>query len=290
MFTQIDPNFKLSGKFEDEVIAMFKQLKYPYQISKTSLVAVGTPATWPALLATIMWLIELLGYDEAVMVSNQMNIDDTNDDSDVVDVQAATEKAFFRYLGTAYQLFINAEDEACDELEKEYIGSFVVKNNSIINQIHSLEERNALLEKEIADVQGRRAYLPDLQSKKLDYAKDIDKFKSLIQQLLKHKEQLEVKSRDRRIELGKLQGSVNAVLEEIEELKMKIATQGIITTDDCGVLLTTYIKAIVLCYYVYYYYISNYVQYLLLSLFHIVNQYQSIRVISRRCTPHDGRT
>lgn len=46
LFKQIDPNFTCTGKFEDEVISMFKQLKYPYSISKTNLVAAGSPTAW----------------------------------------------------------------------------------------------------------------------------------------------------------------------------------------------------------------------------------------------------
>jgi kinetochore protein NDC80 len=59
----IDPTFVLSastGKMEDDVQMVFKVLKYPFQISKTSLTAVGSQQSWPALLGAIMWLVEVL--------------------------------------------------------------------------------------------------------------------------------------------------------------------------------------------------------------------------------------
>ena len=200
---------------------MFKQLRYPYQISKTSLVAVGTPHTWPALLATVMWLIELLGYDEAVAAANAQSLDDPDPED-----PNASEKAFYSYLGSAYQLFLSGDDEAYERLEHDFLNSFEVKNNSIRNQIQSMEERNLSLEREIAEVEERRAHLPELLNKKNDYVKDMEKFKSLIQQLKKHKEQLESKAKDRQAELMKLEGVMVSLQDEIENIRQTIATQG----------------------------------------------------------------
>ena len=63
---QVDPNLnpKSFGKIEDDVPTFFKRLRYPYQISKSSLFAVGSPHTWPSLLASLVWITELLCYGE----------------------------------------------------------------------------------------------------------------------------------------------------------------------------------------------------------------------------------
>lgn len=61
---QVDPHSKNQGKIEDEVPALFKRLRYPYTISKSALFAVGSPHTWPGLLAALVWLTELLYYEE----------------------------------------------------------------------------------------------------------------------------------------------------------------------------------------------------------------------------------
>lgn len=62
----MDPNTsaKMFGKIEDDVPAFFKRLRYPFQISKSSLFAVGSPHTWPTLLASLVWITELLSYVE----------------------------------------------------------------------------------------------------------------------------------------------------------------------------------------------------------------------------------
>jgi kinetochore protein NDC80 len=60
LFRCVDANYEPTGKLQDDVINMFKNIGYPFGISKTGLVAVGSPHTWPALLASMTWLIELL--------------------------------------------------------------------------------------------------------------------------------------------------------------------------------------------------------------------------------------
>jgi len=101
LFQQIDPNFVCTGNFGDEVIQMFKHMRYPFQISKTNLVAVGSPTAWPALLACIMWMIELLNYDEEACAQyNSQTVEAEVDDP------ASAEKAFFTYLSSAYGCFL----------------------------------------------------------------------------------------------------------------------------------------------------------------------------------------
>ena len=73
----IDPQFALSataGKMEDDVQLVFKALKYPFQISKTSLTAVGSQQSWPALLGSIMWLIELLEVGRRACVRARLDL------------------------------------------------------------------------------------------------------------------------------------------------------------------------------------------------------------------------
>lgn len=36
-----------SGRFEDDVIPFLKMIRYPFQLSRSSLAAVGAPQTWP---------------------------------------------------------------------------------------------------------------------------------------------------------------------------------------------------------------------------------------------------
>lgn len=215
LFRQVDSNLSCPGKFEDEVISMFKYLRYPYPISKNGLSAVGSPHSWPQLLASVMWLIELLEYDSSAQSETHEDEED----------EGASEKAFFSYLRSAYIAFLSGDDPYYQQLEDEFINSFENKNVDINAQREALERENAALQREIEEVENRRQYLPQLQEKKRDYEADKGKFETLIDQLYKHKESLETKVSSRKAELDKLLSNSALVQEDITALRAKIASQ-----------------------------------------------------------------
>ncbi len=56
-----------------QVPQLYKRLRYPFQISKSNLSAVGSPHTWPSLLAALTWLVELLNYQEKAEAARQVS-------------------------------------------------------------------------------------------------------------------------------------------------------------------------------------------------------------------------
>ena len=56
---QLDPSFTIT-KQEEDIPNLFKNFRYPFQISKKGLSSVGAPHTWPAMLAALVWLVDLL--------------------------------------------------------------------------------------------------------------------------------------------------------------------------------------------------------------------------------------
>lgn len=62
LYAKIDPTYEFGKKFEDEVPGLLKGIRYPYanDISKSSLLAVGSIHAWPALLAMLNWIVELI--------------------------------------------------------------------------------------------------------------------------------------------------------------------------------------------------------------------------------------
>eukprot|EP00602_Paraphysomonas_sp_CaronLab_P003663 CAMPEP_0185030192 /NCGR_PEP_ID=MMETSP1103-20130426/16992_1 /TAXON_ID=36769 /ORGANISM="Paraphysomonas bandaiensis, Strain Caron Lab Isolate" /LENGTH=701 /DNA_ID=CAMNT_0027565207 /DNA_START=115 /DNA_END=2223 /DNA_ORIENTATION=- len=222
LFRLIDPNLSCPGKFEDEVIAMFKQLRYPYNISKNGLSAVGSPHSWPQLLACIMWVVELLEYDEAAHGDGAEHDGGLECEPDSTGI---SEKLFFAYLRNAYVSFLGGDDDTYAALEEEFVGSFEAKNATIVDQTEELDRRNSELEREIQQVEGRRLKLPQLREKKKDYENDLEKFETLIDQLSKYKETAESKKASRQQDLEKTAAAITAVEDDIASLKEAIAKQ-----------------------------------------------------------------
>lgn len=115
----IDPLFDLLGKMEDEIPTILKSLGYPYTISKNSFLAIGAPNSWPALLASLDWLVDSLkeGFE--------LNRKDAKEQDDILKI---AQRAYELYIGTVdyeeeiYQMVelleekLNENTQICEEM------------------------------------------------------------------------------------------------------------------------------------------------------------------------------
>jgi SMC interacting uncharacterized protein involved in chromosome segregation len=60
LMQQIDASFTVKGKLEEVILPLFQFMKYPFQLHKRILLCVGSPLTWPHLLAALSWLVDLV--------------------------------------------------------------------------------------------------------------------------------------------------------------------------------------------------------------------------------------
>lgn len=111
----VDQNFQKGAmKFEDEVALNFKCIGYPYNISKTALVAARSMHTWPTLLAALAWLMEhLKGRDEII----RMNEEEEKPLESFPELSQKSDRAFFEYLGQAYRAFMYNDTNKTEHLE-----------------------------------------------------------------------------------------------------------------------------------------------------------------------------
>lgn len=73
--------------------------------------------TWPTLLASITWMVELLTYDEEVQSNNSapQNLEAGDERAD--------EKMLFDYLGHAYKAFLDGDDDRYAEVSATKLAS-----------------------------------------------------------------------------------------------------------------------------------------------------------------------
>jgi len=230
VFRQVDANFRITGKLEEEVLQFFKAMHYPFPISKASMQAVGTMHTWPTLLASITWMVELLTYDEEVQndAANQAALAGSSSSSgcgSVDDFERADEKALFEYLGVAYKAFLDGDDETYEKLEDGLVGSFEGRCGEVEAQCAALEASIDQMQAEVQVCHTRHAALPGLRQRRADYESDLGKFRTLIEQLTAHREGLAAKVEKREGELAGLYRSLEMVRAEMVELKQVVAGQ-----------------------------------------------------------------
>ncbi|TMW63444.1 hypothetical protein Poli38472_002385 [Pythium oligandrum] len=220
LFRQIDPTFEFGLKFEEDVAAQFKNLRYPFAISKTALVAVGSPHTWPALLGSIAWIIELLSYDEVVQNAVVDGFDSEN-----------SEKRFFEYLGNAYRAFLSGDDEQYNLMEQQEANKYDAQNQILREECDDLQRANAELRKRIEAAKVAKSSLPTLKAKKADLTSDLDKFKKLVSQLETHQTQLIGKIKEKEHERVRKEDELAERHNQIRNLQIRIDNQELSAED-----------------------------------------------------------
>jgi len=229
LFRKIDPNFNDgTHKFEDEVASAFKALGYPFNISKTSLYAVGSPHTWPGLLAAITWLIELLAYDQEVAHAPQ---DQEEGFEDMDKLVAVSDKAFFEYLAEAYTAFLSGDDDQYTALEEDLIMKFEAKNEDVEKECERIAVENDDIFGNMENLGQTANAFPELEKRQEDLSSDLEKFHQLIEQLNDHKAALEKKVESRSAELERNQVDLSTIQEQVVELKAKVACQDLSAED-----------------------------------------------------------
>lgn len=227
LFRQFDPNYVPTGKIEDEIVSMFKFLGYPFPVTKSHISAVGSPHAWPNLLATIMWLIELLRYDEAVAKANELEDSylgsggHAGEEEDV----SAEERAFYRYLTRAYTYFIGNRDDAFQALSTQFVASYEHKNTLVQDQIEAYEQKNAAVAGEIEEVKRRSAMLPELDNKRRELQRELASLEKYHKDRQAESEELSEKIQGKERELVDLKARISGTNKEIAVLKDKVATQ-----------------------------------------------------------------
>lgn len=131
LFQKFDPNLKALGKIEDEVPLFLKRLNYPFQISKSALFAVGSPHSWPSVLAALTWLVELLNYEEK---SDEASSVPSFDD------KQHSERQFFQYVSTSYRYFLAGVDDKCQAADDEMMGQFKEREAAVLAALSKLKQ------------------------------------------------------------------------------------------------------------------------------------------------------
>ena len=170
-------------KFEDDVAMMFKTLGYPFNISKTALVAAGSPHTWPSLLLAITWLIELLDtmsdeylYEDDIITmwnndgaiisseseyifhgigpAGEQKLDENKTLMiDLDKMEQRIDVAIQRFLERSYQSFLFGDDDLYDKMENDILEYVDADFNMIVKAVERTTEENELIVEEVMSVQ-----------------------------------------------------------------------------------------------------------------------------------------
>lgn len=217
LYRQFDPVLPKTFKLEEEVPQLYKRLRYPFQISKSNLTAVGSPHTWPSLLVALTWLVELLNYQQRAEAARQ----------DVGDERSRTEAEFFQYVSQVYRYFMTGDDAKCEEADGEQAGEFEARAAGIRQDTERLQASNDALRAEIERLRGEPSPLVAARAAREETLGDKEKFLKLLDNLQAHKASLQRKLAERKADVAAQQAELAGVERENEGLQGRIAAQTI---------------------------------------------------------------
>ena len=146
LLRHVDPNFQDGTmKIEDEISMNFRAMGYPFTVSKTSLVAAGSPHAWPSLLAALTWLVERV----RVLMDTPPDEEEPTKFDSLEELESKTDKAFFKYLSASYTAFLRGDEKMTEELEVSLAERFEKDDTIIEEEIEHLTDKNAVIVEQI---------------------------------------------------------------------------------------------------------------------------------------------
>lgn len=230
MLRRIDPTFQDGTlKMEDEVAMNFKAMGYPFAVSKTALVAAGSPHTWPTLLAALTWLMKRVQCMECLVPNEEENRSKEFDS--VEELEGKTDRYFFTYLSASYTAFLKGDEKLREELEMGLADRLEGDDNILIQDIEQMTDQNAAIVEKMNSLSLGDKDLEELVKKRDSYATDLEQFHDLIEQMDQHVETLEEKKNNQSEELEETNKSLAKIMSKVEQVKDSIGKQELSVDD-----------------------------------------------------------
>ncbi|XP_066038938.1 kinetochore protein NDC80 homolog [Chamaea fasciata] len=213
------PSYELpDSKFEEEIPKVFKDLGYPFALSKSSMYTVGAPHTWPQIVAALVWLIDCVKLYNAIR-ENAPSFDDGQSWGGETDDGIVHNKLFMDYCVKCYDLFMKGRD-TFEELDAEVQSKLKDLFNIDQFQMESLAAENKRLQEEIARLEKEKESEPDrrvtLRNVKSSLQADVQKYQAYLANLESHTAILDQK-------LESVSDEVETAEMEVEAMKQENA-------------------------------------------------------------------
>ncbi|BFZ58733.1 kinetochore-associated Ndc80 complex subunit ndc80 [Savitreella phatthalungensis] len=217
LYHEFDPNFQFVRKLDEDVLACIKALRYPFaeSIPRSQLSAVGSPHSWPNMLAMLSWMCETLDMTAALTAPPLQNPDKTY---------------FDHYLTRAYQLFLAGSDDF-GLAERDLEAESDRQNEAMLAEIERLGDVNDRLEREL---QALRDSQPPLRSLEREYQvlqSDKAKFRDYIARLDAKREKLVVVNEKIREQLREAEAELDELASRKTDLQSQVDAQDISAAD-----------------------------------------------------------
>ncbi|XP_007519922.2 kinetochore protein NDC80 homolog [Erinaceus europaeus] len=222
------PSYELPAtKFEEEIPRIFKNLGYPFALSKSSMYTVGAPHTWPHIVAALVWLIDCIKLHNA-MKDRPPLFDDGQSWGEETEDGIMHNKLFLDYTIKCYESFMTGADSFEDmnaELQLKLKDLF----NVDASKLESLAAENKALNEQITRREREREKEPNrlesLRKTKLALQADIQNYQAFKSNLESHSAILDQKLNGLDEEISRIEAECEALQQENSRLQNVVDTQ-----------------------------------------------------------------
>ncbi|KAK6456495.1 putative kinetochore protein NDC80 [Scheffersomyces xylosifermentans] len=220
LYNKIDPYYQFHGSVEKEVHTLLKNLNYPYidGINRSQIGAVGAQ-NWPSFLGVLYWLVKL---NLAIV---NLDVDDS-----LISPGDEFDRIFIKYIRDSYNAFINERDDY-SEFYNEMRLQFEQLNAALIEDIRSLEEENTRLQSQFNEINGQLIELQQAEKKSRALDDDLRKFRAYIDEMESKKVKWAEILKKCSTEINNYEKEIQALNDVKREYEEKIESQGITVND-----------------------------------------------------------
>ncbi|XP_073187555.1 kinetochore protein NDC80 homolog isoform X3 [Lepidochelys kempii] len=208
------------SKFEEEIPRIFKELGYPFALSKSSIYTVGAPHTWPQIVAALVWLIDCVKLYSAMRENTPFDEGQTWEGE--TEDGIVHHKLFMDYTVKCYEHFMKGGD-TFEEFDAEVQSKLKDLFNVDEFQVEALAAENKRLQEEIARLEKERESEPDrlvsLKKLKSSLQADVQKYQAYMVNLESHATILDQKVKGINGELETAEMEVEAMKQENARLQ-----------------------------------------------------------------------
>uniref|UniRef100_A0A8C3TIT8 Kinetochore protein NDC80 n=1 Tax=Chelydra serpentina TaxID=8475 RepID=A0A8C3TIT8_CHESE len=208
------------SKFEEEIPRIFKELGYPFALSKSSMYTVGAPHTWPQIVAALVWLIDCVKLYSATRENTPFDEGQTWEGE--TEDGIVHHKLFMDYTVKCYEHFMKGGD-TFEEFDAEVQSKLKDLFNVDEFQVEALAAENKRLHEEIARLEKERESEPDrlvsLKKLKSSLQADVQKYQAYMANLESHAAILDQKVQGINGELETAEMEVEAMKQENARLQ-----------------------------------------------------------------------
>ncbi|XP_056410424.1 kinetochore protein NDC80 homolog [Hyla sarda] len=221
IYSIICPNYEIpDSKFEEEIPRVFKELGYPFALSKSSMYTVGAPHTWPQIVAALVWLIDCVKLSCVLKADNHVfeepQISEPSDDG------IEFNQLFLDYTVRCYEQFMEGRDtfeENDAEVSSKLKDAYAVEES----QVDSLQAEARRLMEEVERLEKDKEREPDrlasMRKLKTSLQADIQKYQNYLTEMESHSTLLDQRVSSLSEELEATELESEAIKQENVRLK-----------------------------------------------------------------------